>query len=100
MAQLLRALLWLLAGSEAAAAAAARGGVGGSGDPEDNKEEVLEIASALARENACDGAQDLFSKHFTELLSYVVGEGNEGGGWGAGSGGVGKDYGKEVRAIS
>lgn len=93
--QLLRALLWLLAGSGAG------GGRGAGGGDEDAgaKEEVLQIASKLA--SFCDGgasAEDLFSRHFTELLEYVVaggtaaadGVGPQGAGGAGGHGGWGK----------
>lgn len=75
--QLLRALLWLLAGSEAGA------GDGGVGDPgAAAKEEVLEIASQLAAHQDSsspsssfrqESAQGLFARHFTDLLACVVG---------------------------
>ncbi|CAM9588368.1 unnamed protein product [Ectocarpus sp. 6 AP-2014] len=76
--ELLRALLWLLAGSEAGA------GDGGGGDPCAAKEEVLEIASQLASHQGSsspssssrqeEGAQGLFARHFTDLLACVVGD--------------------------
>lgn len=109
-AQLLRALLWLLAGSDAG------GGGEGGGDP-GAKEEVLEVVSQLAAVQTPGGnghggggsggnAQDLFTKHFTELLAYVVGNGDgraptvgaggtEGG---DGEGGGGWDKGSRRRA--
>ncbi|CAN0278740.1 unnamed protein product, partial [Ectocarpus fasciculatus] len=83
---LLRALLWLLAGSEAGAG---DGGVGG--DPAGAaKEEVLEIVSQLAAHQDSPssssssssssrhegGAQGLFARHFTDLLACVVGSGD------------------------
>lgn len=62
---------------------------------------MLQIASQLAahqdERDACAGAQDLFTQHFTDLLAYVVGggggtvdngsgvEGVTGEGWGKGS---------------
>ncbi|CAN0533505.1 unnamed protein product, partial [Ectocarpus sp. 12 AP-2014] len=76
---LLRALLWLLAGSEAGA------GDGVGGDPgAAAKEEVLEIASQLAAHQDSsspssssrheEDAQGLFARHFTDLLACVVGD--------------------------
>eukprot|EP00903_Cladosiphon_okamuranus_P019980 g18356.t1 len=64
---LLRALLWLLAGSD--------GGGGGEGGGDTGaKEEVLEVVYQLAAVQAGGGsAQDLLKRHFTELLAYVVG---------------------------
>eukprot|EP00904_Undaria_pinnatifida_P011354 jgi/Undpi1/7349/HiC_scaffold_22.g09822.m1 len=66
--ELLRVLLWLLAGCDA---------FGG----EEAKEEVLEVAALLAGESAGQGAQELFAEHFSQLLSSVVGvaAGGEGG---------------------
>eukprot|EP00752_Nemacystus_decipiens_P002612 g2445.t1 len=81
---LLRALLWLLAGSDAGS-----GGEGGDRDP-GAKEEVLEVVSQLAAVQTGGSrggnAQDLFTRHFTELLAYVVG--GEGGAPAAGVGGA------------
>ena len=104
-AQLLRALLWLLAGSDAG------GGGEGGGDP-GAKEEVLEVVSQLAAVQTPGGnghggggsggnAQDLFTKHFTELLAYVVGNGDGRAptvGAGDGEGGGGWDKGSRRRA--
>ncbi|CAN0219736.1 unnamed protein product, partial [Hapterophycus canaliculatus] len=93
--QLLRALLWLLAGSDAGGGGPGTKGGGGGGGTSDAREEVLEIASQLAAHQGDgdasqgQGAQDLFTRHFTDLLAYVVGGGSSeednGGGWSKGS---------------
>lgn len=97
--QLLRALLWLLAGSDA--------GGGGDGGDAGAKEEVLEVVSQLAALQTAGGsAQELFTRHFTELLAYVVGNGDSGpaaapgaGGTAGGEGGGGEwDKGSRRRA--
>ena len=81
--QLLSALLWLLAGSEARVRERGtrerriRGGDGDDDDDDDQnfaREEVMEIASRLARENSLRDTQDLFSEHFSELLNHAVGD--------------------------
>lgn len=64
-------MLWLLAGCKdlprTSGTAAA--------EELEEKGEVIEIAMRLAKENACEDPQELFSRHFTELLRSVVGPG-------------------------
>lgn len=97
--QLLRALLWLLAGCQATTTSAIRTEMDG------HDGEVMEIASLLAMENACEDSQELFSRHFTDLLASVLGRRKlaQGGGLGdapgEGAGGATADGGVSEASV-